>query len=258
MGAARGARYNPFGILRYAERGRADRRPAPGAPMSNLVIAALFLIGTHLGIPSTPLRAQLTAKLGEGLYRLLYSLIALVAIVWLVRAWQAAPVRMLWTPGPGLRHLPLLVMPLACLLLVCALSQRNPTALGQAPDPDSAEPARGIVRVTRHPMMWAVALWAIVHVLANGDLASLVFFGTFAVLALAGSVAIDARRTEERLPGWGVFLQRTSNLPFQAILERRNKLVPGEIGLPRLVAALALYVALIWLHPRLFGVAVTP
>jgi uncharacterized membrane protein len=226
--------------------------------MTDLLVAALFFLGTHLGIASTPLRAQLVASIGEGPYRLLYSVIAVVAMAWLAHAWSVAPVRMLWTPGPGLRHLPLLVMPFSCLLLVCAASRRNPTALGQAPDPDSAEPARGIVRVTRHPMMWAVALWAIVHVLANGDLASLLFFGSFAILALVGTVAIDARRTAMRLPGWGVFLQRTSNLPFQAILERRNKLVPSEIGLPRLVAALALYVALIWLHPRLFGVAVTP
>jgi uncharacterized membrane protein len=226
--------------------------------MSNLLVAALFLIGTHLGIASSQLRPQLVATIGEGPYRLLYSLIALVAIAWLAHAWRTAPVQVLWTPGPGLRHLPLLVMPVACLFLVCALSQRNPTALGQAPDPDSAEPARGIVRVTRHPVMWAVALWAIAHVLANGDLASLVFFGTFAVLALAGSVLIDARRTEERPPGWGVFLQRTSNIPFQAILERRQRLVPSEIGLARLAAALALYMALIRLHPALFGVAVTP
>ncbi|BCX17027.1 MAG: denitrification regulatory protein [Geminicoccaceae bacterium] len=226
--------------------------------MTDLLVAALFFLGTHLGLASTQLRAQLVASLGEGPYRLLYSVIAVVAIAWLVHAWRAAPVQVLWTPGPGLRHLPLLVMPFACLLLVCALSQRNPTALGQAPDPDAAEPARGIVRVTRHPMMWGVALWAIVHVLANGDLASLLFFGTFAVLALAGTVAIDVRRTAARPPGWGVFLQRTSNLPFLAILERRNRLVASEIGLPRLVAALALYVALVWLHPYLFGVAVTP
>ncbi len=226
--------------------------------MSNLLVAALFLIGTHLGIASSQLRPQLVAAIGEGPYRLLYSLIALVAIAWLVHAWSTAPVRFLWTPGPGLRHLPLLVMPIACLLLVCALSQRNPTALGQGPDPDTAEPARGIVRVTRHPSMWAVALWAIVHVLANGDLASLIFFGAFGVLALAGTVLIDARRTEERPPGWGVFLQRTSNIPFLAILERRQRLVASEIGLARVAAALALYVALIWLHPALFGVAVTP
>ncbi len=226
--------------------------------MTGLLIAASFLVGTHLGLAAPSVRVQLVAALGERPYRLLYSLIALVAIVWLVHAWKAAPFVPLWTPGPGLRHLPLLVMPFSCLLLVCALSQRNPTALGQAPDPDAAEPARGIVRVTRHPMLWAVALWALVHVVANGDLAASIFFGAFALLALLGTLSIDARRTEERQPGWGVFLQRTSNLPFQAILQGRQKFVPGEIGLARLTAALALYVALAWAHPRLFGVPVVP
>ena len=71
---------------------------------------------------------------------------------------------------------------------------------------------------------------------------------------LAGTLLIDARRTRENAPGWGVFLQATSNLPFAAIVERRQRLDPGEIGLWRLALALALYVALFWLHPWLFGV----
>jgi uncharacterized membrane protein len=59
----------------------------------------------------------------------------------------------------------------------------------------------------------------------------------------------------ENAPGWGVFLQVTSNLPFAAILERRQKLVLPEIGLWRVALALGLYVAVFWLHPMLFGVA---
>ena len=84
---------------------------------------------------------------------------------------------------------------------------------------------------------------------------SLVFFGTFAVLSLAGGMLIDARRTRENAPGWGVFMQATSNVPFWAILQGRQKLVPREIGLTRLAVALALYVLLLWLHPWLFGVS---
>ena len=90
--------------------------------------------------------------------------------------------------------------------------------------------------------------------MANGDEASLIFFGSLAVLALAGTFLIDARRTRENAPGWGVFLQATSNLPFAAILERRQKLRLGEIGLWRAALALAVYVVLFWLHPWLFGV----
>lgn len=223
--------------------------------MLNLTIAALFMIGTHFGIASTPLRTELAQRLGERGYRALYSLLAVVALVWLIMAWRAAPIVPLWFPGTGLRHLALALMPLAFLLVVCAVTAPNPTVVGQKPDPDAAAPATGIIRITRHPFMWGVGLWALLHILVNGDQAALLFFGAFAVLALGGTVLIDARRTRENAPGWGVFLQATSNLPFAAIVQRRQRLVLSEIGLWRVALALGLYVVLFWLHPYLFGVS---
>jgi uncharacterized membrane protein len=224
--------------------------------MTNLLVAALFFIGTHLGISSTQLRRQLVAAVGERAYLGLYSLVALLALVWLVLAWRTAPWIELWPSAPALRHVPILLMPPSLLLVVCALSQPNPTAVGQAPDADASRPAYGILRVTRHPLMWGIALWALAHLVANGDLAAVLFFGTFAVLALAGSRLIDVKRSRRNEPGWGVFLQSTSNLPFAAILERRQKFVPREIGLARVAVALGLYVLLVLLHPWLFGVPV--
>ena len=223
--------------------------------MLNLITAALFLIGTHFGIASTSLRGELVARIGEGAYRAVYSLLALVALVWLAMAWRAAPLVPLWEAGPGLRHLTAALMPLAFLLLVCAVTSPNPTVVGQRPDPDAASPAVGVVRITRHPFLWGVNLWALLHLLANGDEASLIFFGSLALLAFAGTFLIDARRTRENAPGWGVFLQATSNLPFAAIVERRQKLHLGEIGLWRAALALAVYVLLFGLHPWLFGVS---
>ena len=223
--------------------------------MSNLVVATLFLLGTHFGIASTNLRQQVVESIGERLYLALYSIISLVAIVWLVSAWRAAPLVQLWVPGAALTALPFFLVPLALLLQVCALCQPNPTAVGQEVDADAAEPARGMLRVTRHPLMWGVGLWAIAHILAKGDLASLLFFGAFATLALAGTVLIDARKTRRNPPGWGVFLQRTSNLPFAAILQGRQRLELGEIGLLRVAVAFGLYVVLLWAHGWLFGAA---
>ncbi len=223
--------------------------------MLNLAVAALFLLGTHFGIASTSLRRQLIGLIGEGPYRALFSLLALAALAWLVFAWAAAPFVPLWEAGIGLRHLVATLMPLPFLLVTCAVTAPNPTMTGQRPDPDAGAPATGIVRVTRHPLMWGVGLWALLHLAANGDQASLLFFGALALLALVGTVLIDQRRTRENAPGWGVFLQATSSLPFVAIIERRQKLVPGEIGLWRIALALALYVAVFWLHPMLFGVA---
>ena len=222
--------------------------------MLNLTTAALFLLGTHFGIASTGLRGEFVARLGEGAYRALYSLVAIAAFVWLVTAWRAAPLVPLWDAGPAVRHLAAALMPVAFVLLVGAVTSPNPTVVGQRPDPDAASPAVGVVRITRHPFLWGVGLWAVLHILANGDAAALIFFGSLAVLALAGTLLIDARRTRENAPGWGVFLQATSNLPFAAIVEGRQKLRPGEIGLWRAALALAAYVTMFWLHPWLFGV----
>ncbi|MEZ5859488.1 MAG: NnrU family protein [Geminicoccaceae bacterium] len=156
--------------------------------MNDIVVAALFFVGTHIGIAATPLRAELIERVGERLYRLLFSLVSVVALVWLIIAYGRAPTAPLSFGAPA-AGLPALVMPIALLLLVTASPQPNPTAVGQAPDPDAPQPARGMLRVTRHPLMWGIALWAASHLLANPDTASVVFFGAFVVLALGGAVS---------------------------------------------------------------------
>lgn len=85
-------------------------------------------------------------------------------------------------------------MPFAMILLAAAYLSRNPTAVLQERLLKSANPARGIIRVTRHPLMWAIALWAATHVLARGDVRSVIFFGGFLVLALLGTVLMDRRK----------------------------------------------------------------
>ena len=221
--------------------------------MNDLLVAALFFVGTHLGIGATPLRAELIERVGERYYRLLFSLVSLAALVWLVMAYRAAAHVPLWYGGAFFRYLPLILMPPALLLVVTALMQPNPTAIGQEPDPDAPEPARGMQRVTRHPLMWGIALWAVSHLLANPDLASLIFFGAFAGLALGGAAALDHRLTRQNRPGWGVFVQRTSFVPFAAIIDKRQQFVWRELGWRPVATALALYVLLLWAHPWLFG-----
>jgi uncharacterized membrane protein len=226
--------------------------------VNDLFVAALVFLGAHIGIASTPLRAQLIASIGERPYRLLFSLVSFVTLVWLVLAYRRAAFHMLWEPGSLLHAVPFVVMPFALFLVVCGMTSPNPTAIGQNPDADAPEPATGILRVTRHPFMWGVGLWAIAHILANGDLASLVFFGGLGVLALLGATLIDARRNRENPLGWGVFLQRTSYLPFAAILQGRQRLAIHELTLVQVGLTLGLYVLLLILHPWLFGATVLP
>lgn len=78
----------------------------------------------------------------------------------------------------------------AFVLFVASVSRRNPTKIGG--ENAVAEAARGIQRITRHPMLWPFALWAAVHVIGNGDVAAVLFFGAFLVTALAGMPLTDA------------------------------------------------------------------
>lgn len=220
-------------------------------PIAQLTLATLAFLGTHF-VSSTPLRAALARALGERGYLGVYSLAAFATLGWMIWAYGRAPPQPLWQV-PGLRPLPALVMPFALVLIATAYSTRNPTAIGQAGALKNSEPARGIIRVTRHPLMWGVILWGAAHVLVRGDLASLVFFGGFVVLAALGTVLIDARKARSLGAEWQRFAAVTSNIPFGAIAGGRNRFVFGEIGWKRIAAALAAYVVLLLAHPYLFG-----
>lgn len=235
--------------------GKTTKRNDETRDMLNLFVAAVFFVGTHMGISSSPLRAQLIENFGERTYRLLYSLVAAVGVVWMVFAYRQASLLFLWPPAPWLNLIPLVLLPLAFILLVGALSGPNPTAMGQQIDPDTSEPARGMIRVSRHPLMWAITIWALSHIIALGDAASVTFFGAFAVLGLLGMISIDHRRTQENAPGWGIFVQSTSITPFAAILEKRQRFVWQEIGWRRVLMALVLYALFLVAHPWLFGAA---
>jgi uncharacterized membrane protein len=221
--------------------------------VTQLIAAAAFLLATHYGISSTPLRAWLVARLGERAYLGLYSLLALGAIIWVIGAYARAPYAPLWPTPAWLAWVPLIVMPFALVLAVSGLSTLNPTAVGAPDTLGRAEPVRGIFRVTRHPFMWSVGLWAGAHIIANGDLAGLVLFATFGTLALLGTWLIDRKFAARRGADWQRFAAATSNLPFAAILAGRQRLVLAEIGWWRIALALVVYVGLLAAHPWLFG-----
>jgi uncharacterized membrane protein len=229
--------------------------------LAELWVAALVLLLTHFGVSSTSLRPALVKLLGEGIYSALYSVVALVVLVWLTMAWRAAP------PGPILWVLPTVgaavtavIMPIALLLLVGGVSQANPTAIASPKSPDDPGISRGVLRITRNPVMWAIGLWAVSHMVANGELKSLGYFGTLAVLALLGSLLLDLKNRRNRPREFAPFDLATSNIPFLAIVQGRQSLASAfkEVGLIRLIVVLALYAGLLQGHAWLFGVSAYP
>lgn len=218
-------------------------------PMTQLLLATAVFLVTHF-VPSTPLRAAIAARIGERAYVGLYSLLAFATIGWMVYAYNRAPLEPLF---PGLRLLPAFVMPLSFLLVAGGILARNPTAVGQQKVLQAEEPARGMLRVTRHPIQWGILLWAAAHLLARGDLKSTVFFGGFLLLSALGTVLMDARKARTLGADWQRFARATSNVPFVAIAQGRNRFDAGEIGITKLALGLALYAAFLLLHAWLFG-----
>jgi uncharacterized membrane protein len=153
---------------------------------------------------------------------------------------------------PGLRLVPLVVMPVAFVLIACGYF-RNPTMVGADGLLKSEDPARGIIRVTRHPIMWGVMLWAGAHVLARGEVSATVFFGGLLLVALAGTLSMDRRKRAN--PDFVRFAAVTSHLPFVAIAQGRNRLVWREIGWLRPAIGLAAFAVLLGAHRPLFGVS---
>jgi len=221
-------------------------------PLAHLALASLVFLATHF-VTSTPLRKPLIEAIGEKAYLGAYSAVSFVTIGWMVWAYGRAPSVVLWQV-PGVKLWPLVVMPIALILVAAGVMAKNPSAVGQAGALKAEEPARGIIRVTRHPVMWGIALWAGVHALARGDAASLVFFGSFLVLALAGTRLIDARKADSLGEDWAKFAAVTSNVPFTAIVEGRNRFSWGEIGAVKVGVGVAAFAAIVLLHPWLFGV----
>ncbi len=223
--------------------------------MLQLILACAFFLGIHLGISGTGLRYRLIEAYGEKPYRIAFAAAALLGLIWLVYAWRQAPYLPLWGQPEIFRYLAVLLMPIAFYLGVAAVTTKKPALTGQANLPTQANLAVGVLRISRHPLMWGIALWAGLHLLANGDLAAVVFFGTFLILAVKGTFDLDRKRLRDHGERWQLYLQATSNLPFQAILQGRQKLNWRELGWWRIALALVLYGGLLHAHARLFGVA---
>ncbi len=222
----------------------------------SLAIAGIAFCGSHVALSSTALRGALRDQLGERGFLALYSLVAIVTFAWFVGAYVKAPTIPLWETPRWVALVPIAVMPLATILLVAGYTTRNPTAVGMERWAADDDPAPGVLRVTRHPVMWAVGLWAASHLAANGELASLVFFGAMALLALGGAALIDRKKRLALGSNWPRLAAITSNLPFAALIAGRTGLRWREIGVLRLAAGLLLYAVLFRAHAIFTGAPV--
>ncbi len=215
-----------------------------------VVFSVLFML-THIMLSHGAIRQGLVDKLGQWPFRGLYSLVSFgtlgpAAVLW----WQNRHL------GPILWDLPIWpVRIVAALLMFFGIflffqSLATPSPASMAPAKDLA---RGVLRITRHPMNMFLALWGLAHLLANGALGDVAFFGSFVVVGVLGAYHMDARLKRQKGEAFVEFCKQTSVLPFGAIITGRNRLVVSEFAFPLALIGIVAFVALTFFHSRFFG-----
>lgn len=220
-------------------------------PLFALTFAAFFV--THT-VPVRPkVKVRLQRLLGPRGFTLAYSLLSLCMLGAVIAAAAHAPYVQLWPQAVWQHYVVAVGMLAVCLLLALAIARPNPFSFGGRKN-DAFDPAKpGIIRFTRHPLLVALALWAGLHLLPNGDLAHVIMFGIFLAFALLGRTISDRRN--KRVMGakqWSTRLQKLRAAPYQTRLQNPRS------TFMRLGIGLLVYGMLILLHPVVLSVSPLP
>lgn len=211
-------------------------------PQMGLLFFAIAFVGTHF-LLSHPLRRSLVRAVGEKPFQGLYSLVALVTFGLMVFFYQKiGREHPLWDAGEAGWIAGTILMWLASILFVGSFIG-NP-ALPGAPGPRGGP--KGVLAITRHPMMWSFAIWAAVHLMILGQPKSLVFDGAIIFLALVGATAQDKKKAGLMGDNWHDWTAETAFIPFT-----RGLAYPGTVAL---VGGTILFLLATWLHPIPAGI----
>ena len=181
--------------------------------MTILILGIVVFLGIHL-LPTFPeVRTRFKKKLGENGYKVVFALIALAGLILIIDGMGNRDILQVWEPPVYLSHLALVLMLPVFTLVAAAYIPCN------------------MKRFTRHPMLWGVTLWAVAHLLANGDAGSILLFGGFLVYSLYDMWSANKRGAEKSTKTWPLIY---------------------DIGVAT-VGVLA-YVLFFFLHPYIIGV----
>ncbi|SMO32568.1 Uncharacterized membrane protein [Thalassovita litoralis] len=220
-------------------------------------IAMALFMGSHRIPAAIGVKDGLVRLLGARGYTILFSVLSTLLLFWVIWAAGRAPFVALWDQTQTARWAVNLVMPLVIALATFGVAAPNPFAFeGRSGGFDPQHP--GIVGLTRQPLLWALLLWSGVHLWANGDLAHVILFGTFAGFSVMGMLIVERRR--RKVMGeteWKAGIAHTSLVPGAALLTGRWK----PQGFPPVIRSLIVVLAwaALWhLHQPVIGVSPLP
>jgi uncharacterized membrane protein len=218
-----------------------------------IALWAVSFLASHLIISSAVVRARLISAVGDQPYRGIYSLVAAATLGPLIyefaRNKHAGPLLWYLRAVAPVRWLAWILMLTALILFVGSFINPNPA--GMAPG-GSTEP-RGILKITRHPSFVAFSLFGIAHILMNGWAGDVIFFGMFPALGILGGIHQDQRKIRDLGESYREFVAKTSFVPFAALLSSRVRWTSDDMPWAAIGAGVVLTVAILALHPTIFG-----
>ncbi len=191
--------------------------------MTILILGIILFLATHMiRIVAPGFRRAMVQKFGENGWKGVHGLASILALVVLIYGWRQAPVVDLWFPPRGMAHLSVTLMLFAMICLVAGML-----------------PAGHIATKTKHPMVLSVKIWALAHLLSNGDLASVLLFGSFLAWGVIARISLKRR-------------QRAGEVTLRPF-------VSAKWDLAAVVVGVLVWGLFIWkLHALLIGVAPLP
>jgi len=185
-------------------------------------------------------------RLGARGFTYAYSALSLAMLALLIWAARQAPFVLLWAETGWHRTIIVVGMLVACLILAVSIGRPNPFSFGGRAN-DTFDPANaGIIGYMRHPLLIGMAVWAALHLLANGDLAHVLLFGILGFFAIVGQRIVDARKKRALgAENWARLWAQTRKY--------RGLAVPSRDTILRLGAGVVVYLVLVVLHPLVIG-----
>ena len=212
-------------------------------PQAGLFLSSIAFVGLHF-LLSHPLRQPLVGKLGEKAFQGLYSVQSLLTFGLMIYFYRIiGREEQVWNLGEWVWPVGSILMWLGAILFVGSFLG-NPALPGARLERHKV--AHGVFAITRHPMMWGFAIWAIVHFAVMGTGKALVFDGAILILAVVGSIGQDAKKRKlmgERFHEWAA---QTAFIPFG-----RGVAWPGMTAF---LGGTLLFLLATWLHPLPVGI----
>jgi uncharacterized membrane protein len=223
--------------------------------MSLFVVLLAAFVLTHIGMATPSLRDGLVGRLGEKGFQAVYGLVSLALLVGAIQVYRGLEPQIIWVAPTGAWHVATLVMLLASILFVGSVTPANKALAGV---PASDRPASGVLRITRHPMMWAFGLWAMVHATLSGSLPTVILAAGIGSLALLGAAHQDLKKRRLMGPVWERYERETSYWPLGAQISGRQPWSALWPGVVPVLGGVLLWALLTFVHPVLMKAPVVP